>query len=113
MNKALNRIEYEYIADTFVREKPPLSILCKNTFVKIDSSSYKLIDGYVFFKADGVEVNDDMKVFLIIKNALFIFLAESNKKRVLRFLSSPINFINIMMSLKTVKFHCGIPEVLN
>ena len=113
MNKALNRIEYEYIVDTFVREKPSLSLLCKNTFVKIDSSSYKLIDDYIFFKADGVEVNDDIKVFLIIKNALFIFLAESNKKRGLLFLSFPINFINMMMSLKPVKFHCGIPEALN
>lgn len=113
MNKALNRIEYEYIVDTFIREKPSLSLLCKNTFVKIDSSSYKLIDDYIFFKADGVEVNDDIKVFFNHKKRPLYFLAGSNKKRGLLFLSFPINFINMMMSLETVKFHCGIPEVLN
>ncbi|UTC63357.1 hypothetical protein E4O05_05585 [Treponema sp. OMZ 787] len=80
MKKALNRIEYEYIADTFVREKPPLSILCNNTFVKIDSFFYKIIDGYIFFKADGVEVNDDIKVFFNHKKRPLYFLSRVEKK---------------------------------
>lgn len=80
MNKALNRIEYEYIADTFVREKPPLSLLCKNNFVKIDSFSYKLIDDYIFFKAEGVEVNDDIKVFFNHKKRPLYFFSRVEKK---------------------------------
>ena len=80
MNKALNRIEYEYIVDTFVREKPPLSLLCKNIFVKIDSSSYKLIDDYIFFKADGVEVNDDIKVFFNHKKRPLYFFSRVGQK---------------------------------
>lgn len=80
MNKSLNRIEYEYIADTFVREKPPLNILCKNTFVKIDSFSYKLIDDYIFFKAAGVEVNDDIKVFFNHKKRPLYFFSRVEKK---------------------------------
>ncbi|WP_276324828.1 hypothetical protein [Treponema putidum] len=42
MNKPLNRIEYEYISDTLVREKPPLNLLCKNNFVKLDPFFIKL-----------------------------------------------------------------------
>ena len=80
MNKALNRIEYEYIVDTFVREKPPLSLLCKNIFVKIDPSSYKLIDDYIFFKADGVEVNDDIKVFFNHKKRPLYFFSRVEQK---------------------------------
>ncbi|UTC65916.1 MULTISPECIES: hypothetical protein [unclassified Treponema] len=80
MNKALNRIEYEYISDTLIREKPPLNLLCKNNFVKLDPFFYKIIGEYIFFKAEGMELNDDIKVFFNHRKRPLYFFSKVEKK---------------------------------
>ncbi|UTY28118.1 hypothetical protein [Treponema putidum] len=86
MNKPLNRIEYEYISDTLVREKPPLNLLCKNNFVKLDPFFYKIIGEYIFFKTEGIEPNDDIKVFFNHrKRPLYFFSKVEKKENILAF----------------------------
>lgn len=86
MNKALNRIEYEYIFDTFLREKPTLTLLCNNNFVEVDSFFYKIIGEYIFFKADRVEPRDEVKVFFNHrKRPLYFFSRVENKEGSLAF----------------------------
>ena len=80
MNKALNRIEYEYIFDTFLREKPPLTLLCNNKFIEVEPFFYKVIGEFVFFKADGVKTKDELKVFFNHRSRPLYFFSRAEKK---------------------------------
>lgn len=80
MPKPLNRIEWEYVFTSFLKEKPFLSILHSGGFLKLSGKQYKIENSFIYFAEKNDTCTGTSKILFTHKKRPLYFSAVIKKK---------------------------------